>query len=161
MADTPNVASVTVNARTLPLARGLAVALLVTAIASIAVSLAPTTSRLLHDRRTYSRLPPAIRAGWIAAVPFRPELIAFYADHLRPGDTFYVQAPQGATLGGVRSSLTLAAGFALLPHLMVDRPADADVVLSFNADPRSLHLKYAQVDRLAPGIYAARVARAG
>ena len=83
-ADRRPVASVTANARTLPLARGLVVILLLlTVVTSIAVSLPTTTRTLLKDRRSNLQVPASIRAGWIPAVPFAPALITFYASHLR------------------------------------------------------------------------------
>jgi hypothetical protein len=154
------VASVTVTTRALPLARALvAVVLLLVAAASIAVSLPATTRALLQERRHDLRIPAALRAGWVAAMPFNPALMTWYAGHLERGDTIYIQAPASDGPSSARASLQLAAGFALLPHLLVSRPEEATVILSYDADPRTLPLAYAAVDRLAPGISAARVAR--
>ncbi len=153
------MASVTANARTLPLARGLVVILLLlTVVTSIAVSLPTTTRTLLKDRRSNLQVPAAIRAGWIPAVPFAPALITFYASHLERGDSFYIQAPEAA---GARASLVTSTEFALLPHLMVSKPQEADVILSYEADPRTLHVPYSRIDRMQPGVFAARVVHFG
>jgi hypothetical protein len=152
------VSSVSVNARAVPLARGLVVILLLTVVASIAVSLPKTTRTLLKDRRSNLQIPASVRAGWIPAVPFAPALITFYADHLQRGDSFFIQAPEAA---GARASLVASTEFALLPHLMVSKPAQADVILSYQADPRTLHLPFTQIDRMQPGVFAARVVHFG
>ncbi|HUK99001.1 MAG TPA: hypothetical protein VLV46_15215 [Gaiellaceae bacterium] len=129
-----------------------------TVVASIVRSLPATTRTLVRQRQAFERLPASVRAGWAPAMPFSPTVIAFYALHLRPGDRFYVQAPDSGKLGNQRASLMLAAGYALLPHLMVSRPDEADVVLSFKANPRTLGLFYTSVDKLVDGISVARVA---
>ena len=153
------MASVSVEARTLPLARGLVVILLLlTVVASIAFSLPTTTRTLLKDRRSNLQIPAAVRAGWIPAVPFPSALLTFYANHLQREDSFYIQAPAAA---GARASLVASTEFALLPHLMVSQPQKADVILSYEADPRTLHVTYTQIDRMQPGVFAARVVHLG
>ena len=150
------------NARALPLACVLVSCLLLaTIVASIVHSLPKTTRALVKQRQAFEGMPASIRAGWMPAMRYSPTVIAFYAAHLHPGDRFYVQAPDNRTLGNVRSSLMLTTGFALLPHLMVPRPDEADVVLSFETSPQTLHLAYTRIDKLVDGISAARVAHAG
>jgi len=153
------VSSASVNVRVARLACVLVSGLLLaTVVASIVRSLPTTTRELVTQRQVFARLPATVRAGWPPAMPFSPTVIAFYKQHLRPGDRFYVQAPKSGKLGNQRASLMLAAGFALLPHLMVSRPDQADVVLSFKANPRTLGLFYTSVDKLVDGISVARVA---
>jgi hypothetical protein len=156
------VSSASVNARALPLACVLVSCLLLaTVVASIVWSLPHTAQTLVKQRRAFEGMPAPIRASWVPAMRYSPTVIAFYGAHLRPGDRFYVQAPDNGKLGNVRASLMLTTGFALLPHVMVARPGQADVVLSFETSPQTLGLRYTRVDSLVDGISAARVAHAG
>jgi hypothetical protein len=156
------VSSASVNARAFRVACALVSCLLLaTLVASIVRSLPATTRSLVTQRQAFERLPASVRAGWAPAMPFSPTVIAFYDAHLRPGDRFYVQAPDSGNLANQRASLMLAAGFALLPHLMVARPGEADVVLSFKANPHTLGLVYTRVDTLVDGTSVARVAHVG
>ena len=146
------------TARALPVTRTLLAALLLlVAVGSIAVSLPSTTHALLRQWHHDRRIPRAVRAGWVPAMPFDPGLMAWYASRLEPGDSFYVQASTRGGPSSPRTALVLAGGFALLPHLMVDRPGEASVILSYDADPKALGLRYTTIQRLAPGISVARV----
>jgi hypothetical protein len=156
------VSSASVNARAFRVACALVSSLLLaTVVASIVRSLPTTTRALMTQRQVSGRLAAAVRTGWAPGMPFSPTVIAFYGMHLRPGDRFYLQAPDGGKLGNQRASMMLAAEFALLPHLMVSRPDAANVVLSFKANPRTLGLVYTRVDKLDDGISVARVAHVG
>ena len=44
---------------------------------------------------------------------------------------------------------------------MVSKPQEADVILSYEADPRTLHVPYSRIDRMLPGVFAARVVHFG
>jgi hypothetical protein len=89
-----------------------------------------------------------------------PEVFEFFSDLTRPDDRYYVHVPRGrpvrlAVEGGI---MRMFAGYFLLPAMQVPTPAEATVVLAYDADPRELGLEYVAVEEL-PGPVEAAVAR--
>jgi hypothetical protein len=68
-----------------------------------------------------------------------PAVLDFYAARLSPGDRYAFQVPADMPAPGYQAMIEISA-LALLPAVRVERRADADVLLSYNADPRVLHL---------------------
>ena len=144
--------------RPIPLARALMGGLfLIAAGVSVVASLPFTISRLVDEHRSAVQLTQAQRtADWTTHAPLSRAVIVFFRNHVRPGQRFYVQARgTGNTVGSAHA----VAGYALLPSVMVSSPAQADVVVSFRADPRQLRLRYTRVVQFSPGISVATVAR--
>jgi hypothetical protein len=86
----------------------------------------------------------------IDGIPLPSEVFDFYAAHVRRGDRIYFQVvrePFGNYLD--LPGIVAATGrFYLLPAVQVTDPRRATVVLSWRADPRRLHLRYATQARL-------------
>jgi hypothetical protein len=78
---------------------------------------------------------------------------SFLFDHLRRDDRYYVQVQPGTFFTGVDlpTAVRTFARFSLLPAVAVTDPADADVVISFGADPRQLGLRYSSIARADDG----------
>jgi hypothetical protein len=81
-----------------------------------------------------------------ALVPIRMDIFDFWRSHLQRGDRYWIQIPfeafsTHATKGYVVR--TIASPY-LLPAIRVSKLADADVVLSWDADPGTLHLRYSE-----------------
>src|SRR5438876_3046785 len=70
---------------------------------------------------------------------------------LRPGDTYAIQMglPREAAAG---SWIETFSRYYLLPHVMVPRAREADVVLSFHATPATLGVQVTDVRRAAPDL---------
>jgi hypothetical protein len=79
---------------------------------------------------------------------------------LRPGDTYAFQMglPPSAPAG---SWIETFSRYYLLPHLMVPRAREADVVLSFHASPRTLGVRVTDVRHVAHDLIVSRVVRDG
>jgi hypothetical protein len=156
------VDSVSAGTRALVLARGLTAGLFVAvAVASIAQSLPIAISSLEQQRRSSEGLTDAQRATAWESTQVSRATIAFYRRQVKPGQRFYVQAPSTPGVADLQSTARVVTGYALLPSVSVSRPSEADVVVSFHADPRRLPLRYTRVVRLAPGISVATVAHGG
>jgi len=91
----------------------------------------------------------------MVAAPLPKRVIDFYRAQVEPGDRFYVQAP--VTAGALNDAM-IVAGYALLPAVMVARPDQANVIVSYEADPGTLPYRYASIARLRHGVSVARIA---
>jgi hypothetical protein len=90
------------------------------------------------------------------------EAVAFARARLRPRERYFVLPRNGALFAGVNypTAVRTFARYALLPAVQVQSPAQADVVVGVGADPRTLGLGYAKVERDPRGtVVVARVAR--
>ena len=97
----------------------------------------------------------------VDGIPLPSEVFDFYAAHVHRGDRVYFQVvvePFGNYLD--LPGIVAATGrYYLLPALQVSDPRQATVVLSWRADPRRLHLRYASRERFgAKPFFASRVA---
>jgi hypothetical protein len=97
----------------------------------------------------------SVYAGYTAAqrdrefgnhVPIDMGILDFWRDGLLPGDRYWIQMPHEvfSTNGDKRYVARLIAHLYLLPAIEARRPADATVVLSWDAIPNALHLRYGQ-----------------
>ena len=82
------------------------------------------------------------------AIPTSMEVFDFYQRLLRPDDRFYVQViNEGFGYADKATVIRSVARYYLAPAVEVDRLEDATVVLSYDADPGTLPLRYSQQTR--------------
>jgi hypothetical protein len=84
--------------------------------------------------------PPLAYAARSIAID--PAVLDFYAARLHPGERYAFQVPPDLTAGSYQGLLEISA-VALLPAIGVEDSKDADVLLSYDADPRPLRLPFA------------------
>jgi hypothetical protein len=95
-------------------------------------------------------------------IPIPMEIFDFWRDGLQPGDRYWIQMPPApfASEADKRYIARNIAHLYFLPAIEASRPADATVVLTRDADPNALHLKYSeQREAGLQLIYISRVAR--
>lgn len=95
-------------------------------------------------------------------MPIRMDIFDFWARSLRPGDRYWIQIPPEAFSSTADKKLVVRsiAHLYLLPAIETRRLADANVVLSWDADPGLLGLKYSeQVRAGGQVIFVSRIAR--
>jgi len=82
-------------------------------------------------------------------LPLRMDIFDFWRAWLRPGDHYWIQIPQEAFSSNADKRLVVrsVAHLYLLPALETRRLADATVVLSWDADPGLLHLRFSEQER--------------
>ena len=124
---------------------------------------APDSYRDLNDQRT--------RFDWMSEdqrnqafgtmIPTRMDVFDFYRRSLRRDDRYYMQVTDAAFGAASRAVVVHNVGrFYLAPAVEVSRPSDATVVLSYEADPGVLPLKYsAQVRAGLQLFFVSRIAR--
>jgi len=106
---------------------------------------APDSYRDLRDQRT--------RFVWMSEnerdrafgtlIPTRMDVFDFYRQSLRDDDRYYMQVTDAAFGAASRAVVVRnVARFYLAPAVEVSRPSDATVVLSYEADPGVLPLRY-------------------
>jgi hypothetical protein len=135
---------------------------------AILVALVAAIAYVPHDARSVWRnwrngsatphaqreLAPAYDVGILA-----PTLITSAARFIPLNDTYYAvggpNAPERST--DSISYVGLWATFSLLPRRETPRPDQADWILSYGADLKSLGLSYTRIIRLGPGVELARV----
>ena len=108
--------------------------------------------RFEHARPLQVRLYPAL----ISLPTVDPFVFEHMRAALRPGDRYAIQMglrPDQPAGGWTE----LFARYYLLPHVMVSSAADADVVLSFHASPRTLHIRLTDVRHVAHDLIVSRV----
>ena len=83
------------------------------------------------------------------AVPIDMSVLDYWRHWLRPGDRYWVQMPFEAfsTFGDKKLLVREIARLYLLPAVESPRLAGADVVLSWDADPGLLHLRFSDQQR--------------
>jgi hypothetical protein len=123
--------------------RALAVAVFLAVALSSAVRTWPDTwNDFGRERATLAAqgASPAL-ASAARGVAVDPAVLDFYAARLRPGDRYVFQVPSSFS---ATSQLILRqiSALALLPAIGVEDRANADVLLSYSADPRALQLAY-------------------
>ena len=84
-----------------------------------------------------------------AQIPIRMDILAFWREQLRPDDRYWVQMPYEAfsANGDKKFVVRSVAHLYLLPATEARSFRDATVVLSWDADPGTLHLHYSQQAR--------------
>jgi hypothetical protein len=82
-------------------------------------------------------------------LPIRMDIFDFWRAHLRKDDRYWIQIPDEAFSANADKRLVVRtiAHLYLLPAIEVSRLADATVVLSWDADPGLLHLRYSEQER--------------
>lgn len=126
----------------------------------------PHTWRLMrneHDRFAgYTREQRDQAFG--AMLPLPMDIFAWYRLSLRPGDKYYLQVPPGAFGEFIDkpTAVRTVGRLYLLPAIQVANLRDANVVVSFDADPGTLHLRYS--DQVRAGqqlIFVSRIDHVG
>jgi hypothetical protein len=142
---------------------GAVVLFLAFGVVSTLRTLPDTWSFLSGQRSAYAELTaeqPNVVPQFQSLVPV--EAARFFFAHLERGDRYYLLSPKGTFFTGVdrQTAVRTFGRFYLLPAVATRDPAEAEVVLAIDADPRDLGLRYAEVVRGPGGRYAvARVRR--
>jgi hypothetical protein len=95
-------------------------------------------------------------------IPIPMDILDFWRDGLQPGDRYWIQMPPAPFASGAdkRYITRNIAHLYFLPAIEASRPADATVVLTWDADPNALGLKYSeQREAGLQLIYISRLAR--
>lgn len=106
----------------------------------------PHSERLMRTQHAqyagYTRLQRDEAFG--ALLPLPMDIFQWYRSYLRAGDRYYVQVPPGAFGEFIDkpTAVRTVARLYLLPAIEVRTIAEANVIVSFDADPGLLHLKY-------------------
>lgn len=87
-------------------------------------------------------------SGWWG---FDARAFDFYRAHLRRQDRYFVQTPAGSPWGTIDQGTAVRqyAAFWLVPAVQVEEPSQANVVLSYGADPSALGVKFASVAHIS------------
>ena len=132
---------------------------LVLCLASIVRTLVPTAIHW-HAERIRFEGANAEQSRLYAALISLPTVDPFVFEGmrhaLRPGDTYSFQMGLPRTAAASEWIETFAR-FYLLPHLMVQRATDANVVLSFHASPRALGVPVTDVRHVAHDLVVSRI----
>lgn len=128
--------------------RALVVACAGVALASAAITLPDTWRWLSEQRRELAQLTAVDRQqapGFNNRLPVGG--FDFFRAHVRRGDRVFVLARTGTSLRGVDfpTAARTFARYYLLPAIVVDDLADATVVVSIGANPRTLGRTFASV----------------
>lgn len=83
------------------------------------------------------------------AIPIDMSVLDYWRNWLRPGDRYWIQMPYEpfSSFGDKRALVQSVARLYLLPAVETPRLANADVVLSWNADPGLLHRRFSAQER--------------
>lgn len=147
--------------------RLLATTLAAAAVAGLGLGIwknVPHSFRLLHSQYVayagYSRAQRDQAYG--AQIPIDMGIVDFWRSQLRRGDRYWVQMPYEAfsNNGDKRFMARMVSHLYLLPATEAKSLADANVVLSWDADPGTLHLHYdAQARAGLQLVFVSRIAR--
>ena len=106
-----------------------------------------TVRHMRNERARYVGLSPAERErAFGERIPLRMDVFDFYRSHLRRGDRYWVQV-EASPFSTFADKATIVRGvgrMALLPAVEVERPQDADVILSWDSDPGLLPYRYSE-----------------
>lgn len=135
----------------------------VLALAVSAAGLPEAWSTVDAERERWEAVPRTQReTAFITQIPLRLDIFEFWRRNVRPTDRYFIQIPPGA-FGAFADKPTIvrtAGRLYLLPAVEVIRPGEADVILSWDADPATLGLRYS--DQIRAGlqlIFVSRVQR--
>lgn len=126
----------------------------------------PHSWRLVRSQHTvYSGLTRTERdQAFIDAIPLRVDIFDFWRAWLRPGDRYWIQIPNEAFSANADKKLVVrsVAHLYLLPAIEATSLRNANVVLSWDADPGLLHLHYSEQYRAGLQlIFVSRIDRGG
>jgi hypothetical protein len=84
-----------------------------------------------------------------AQIPLRMDILDFWRAFLRPGDRYWIQIPHEAFSVNADKKLIVrsVSHLYLLPATEAPSLRDATVILSWDADPGLLHLKFSEQQR--------------
>jgi hypothetical protein len=122
----------------------------VVGLVSTVASGVPDASRTLDaERNRFSTSTANERAqAFGARIPTPMEVFDFYRRQLKADDRFYVQVTnEGFGNADKATVVRSVARLYLAPAIEVARPEDATVVLSYDADPGLLPLRYSEQTR--------------
>ncbi len=111
----------------------------------------PHSWRLMRDQHAefahYTRTQRDEAFG--ALVPIRMDIFEWWRAHLQPNDRYWIQIPHEPFSANADKKLVVRtiAHLFLLPATEARSLADATIVLSWDADPSTLHLRYLEKDR--------------
>jgi hypothetical protein len=135
----------------------------VAGLVSTVVDATPRSLRILDaEEQRFAGLTRAEREQTFGtAIPTRMDVFDFYRRLLRRDDRFYVQViNEGFGTADKATVIRSVARYYLAPAVEVDRPEDATVVLSYDADPGTLPLKYSKQTRAGLQLlFVSRVAK--
>ena len=132
---------------------------LVLCLASVVRSVVPTAIHWHSERIRFegaNAKQSRLYAALISLPTVDPFVFERMRESLRAGDTYAIQMGLPSSAGAAGWIETFAR-FYLLPHGMVPRAHDADVVLSFHATPRSLRIPVEDVRHVAHDLVVSRV----
>jgi hypothetical protein len=84
-----------------------------------------------------------------ALIPIRMDIFEWWRAHLQRGDRYWIQIPHETFSANADKKLVVRtiAHLFLLPATEARSLSDATIVLSWDADPSTLHLRYLEKDR--------------
>jgi hypothetical protein len=95
-------------------------------------------------------------------VPLRMDILDFWRRSLRPGDRYWIQIPHEAFSSTADKKLVVrtVSHLYLLPAIEARDLGHATIVLSWDADPGRLHLRFSEQARAGLQlVFASRIAR--
>lgn len=98
----------------------------------------------------------------IDALPLPSNVFDFYRDRLHHGDRYYLQVLESGfgPFADLPTVVATVARFYLLPAVQVATLAEADVVLSWEADPGLLGVRFSEQNRAGLQLFfVSRIAR--
>jgi hypothetical protein len=131
----------------------ISIAICIAAVAGLLATVIDGTPRSLRildaEEERFAGLTKAEREqAFGTLIPWRMDVFDFYRGLLRSDDRFYVQVVnEGFGIADRATIVRSVARYYLAPATEVDRPEDATVVLSYEADPGTLPLKYSKQTR--------------
>jgi hypothetical protein len=102
--------------------------------------------------------------AFIDEIPLRSDIFDFWRAWLRPGDRYWIQIPNEAFSANADKKLVVrsVSHLYLLPAIEATSLRNANVVLSWDADPGLLHLHYSEQERAGLQlIFVSRIDRGG
>src|SRR5690242_17049879 len=147
--------------------RGLVGAVSVACVVSLAWSGwkdVPHSWRLMRTQHeVYAPLTRAQRdQAFGTSIPLRMDILDFWRAWLRPGDRYWIQIPYEAFSTNADKKLIVrsVSHLYLLPAIEAPSLARANVVLSWDADPGTLGLRYSEQQRAGLQlVFVSRIAR--
>ena len=147
--------------------RGLGIAVSGICVAALAWSGwrdVPHSWRLMRTQHeAYAHLTRAQRdQAFGTSIPLRMDILDFWRAWLRPGDRYWIQIPFEAFSVGADKKLIVrsVAHVYLLPAIEAPSLARASVVLSWDADPGTLGLRFSEQQRAGLQlVFVSRIAR--
>jgi hypothetical protein len=124
----------------------------------------PHSWRLMRTQHAvYAHMSRAERdQAFGTSIPLRMDILDFWRAWLRPGDRYWIQIPFEAFSVNADKKLIVrsVAHLYLLPAIEVTALRRADVVLSWDADPGTLGLRFSEQERAGLQlVFVSRIAR--